>query len=110
MAPRARFELAANRLTADCSTTELPRNTTWGRCLAPSLYHDHIKLTIAEDFFVSGAKGMATNTPKKNEAGCEPGPKALGNGGVSSRKTRGSCAAKVNNSLRILRKFHRPSK
>src|SRR4051812_18055147 len=26
MAPRARFELAANRLTADCSTTELPRN------------------------------------------------------------------------------------
>ena len=27
MAPRARFELATNRLTADCSTTELPRNT-----------------------------------------------------------------------------------
>ena len=59
MAPRARFELAANRLTADCSTTELPRNTSWRRYLAPSLYHDHIKLTIAEDFFVSGTKGMA---------------------------------------------------
>jgi hypothetical protein len=25
---------------------------------------------------------------KKNEAGSDPGPKALGNGGVSSRKTR----------------------
>lgn len=25
-APRARLELAANRLTADCSTIELPRN------------------------------------------------------------------------------------
>ena len=27
MAPRARFELATDRLTVDCSTTELPRNT-----------------------------------------------------------------------------------
>ena len=34
MAPRARFELAANRLTADCSTTELPRNTNRTRVLA----------------------------------------------------------------------------
>ena len=30
-----------------------------GRYLAPSLYHDHIKLTNVEDFFVSGTKGMA---------------------------------------------------
>ena len=29
-----------------------------GRYLAPSLYHDHIKLTKAEDFFASGTKGM----------------------------------------------------
>ena len=28
MAPRVRFERTTNRLTADCSTTELPRNTT----------------------------------------------------------------------------------
>ena len=34
MAPRARFELAANRLTADCSTTELPRNKSRRRVLA----------------------------------------------------------------------------
>jgi hypothetical protein len=29
-----------------------------GRLLAPSLYHDHIKLTNAEDFFASRTKGM----------------------------------------------------
>ncbi len=57
MAPRARFELAANRLTADCSTTELPRNT--GRYLAPHGQHDYIKLSKGEDFFASAAKGMS---------------------------------------------------
>ena len=58
MAPRARFELAANRLTADCSTTELPRNTLSGRYLAPQRQHDYIKLSKGEDFFPSAAKGM----------------------------------------------------
>ena len=48
MAPRARFELATNRLTAGCSTTELPRNIgvafptqRAGACLYQSvLYHE----------------------------------------------------------------------
>src|SRR6185437_10903252 len=34
MAPRAGFEPATNRLTAGCSTAELPRTTTWRRCLS----------------------------------------------------------------------------
>jgi hypothetical protein len=36
---------------------------------------------------------------KKMRPGFEPGPKALGNGGVSSRKTGASCMSRVNKYL-----------
>ena len=78
MAPRAGIEPATNRLTAGCSTTELPRNEAG--CLARPYRQDQHKFFKAFAAFCA-APGA------KNEAGGEPGPKALGNGGVSSRKT-----------------------
>ena len=80
MAPRVGFEPTANRLTADCSTTELPRNRA--RYLARLDCDGQRKFVLK---FPNDSMGV---TPKKMRPG-EPGPKALGNGGVSSRKTGG---------------------
>ena len=102
VAPRDGLEPPTNRLTADCSTTELPRNRT--RCLARLVWHDQKKCSPT---FRGVPRQLGTESQKK-EAGFEPGPKALGNGGVSSRKTRGSCAATVNNRLRLTPKFQPP--
>src|SRR3546814_10290281 len=41
MAPRAGFEPATNRLTVDCSTAELPRNSPLGQTRRPLCRRSH---------------------------------------------------------------------
>ena len=105
MAPRVRFERTTNRLTADCSTTELPRNRT--RCLARLVWHDQKKFSPwRKSFRLVSARPLSVLPVKrdtKNEAGCEPGPKDVtGNGGVSSRKTRGSLTPARSGNKRLI--------
>ena len=62
LAPRAGFEPATNRLTAGCSTAELPRNI-----FADAVSNPSVRLWKAP---FAAAKNKATRGPKKNEAGC----------------------------------------
>ena len=63
MAPRAGFEPATNRLTAGCSTTELPRNTLRTRCLARPDRHSYINFELREAIFPANARHPAGRSP-----------------------------------------------
>ncbi len=56
MAPRAGFEPATNRLTAGCSTTELPGNTLRTRCLARPDRHSYMIFEVREAIFPANAR------------------------------------------------------
>jgi hypothetical protein len=69
LAPRARFELATLRLTAECSTVELPGNTQAGLLFYSSLYsratrHKGINETsvhLMKEGRICAGLGRATN-------------------------------------------------
>src|SRR6185437_15079457 len=63
MAPRAGFEPATNRLTAGCSTTELPRNTLRTRCLARPDRHSYMNFEVREAIFPADARRPAGRSP-----------------------------------------------
>ena len=104
LAPRAGFEPATNRLTAGCSTTELPGNSQGRVCsafaalrLPQNCGFSNFAMELSCPYGsqmgstrLGGAPSLAITLLlemiKKERAGNEPGPKALGNGGVSSRE------------------------
>ena len=79
MAPRAGFEPATNRLTAGCSTTELPRNSALERKRSLSSSGRWEKPSFAAS--------LALGTPKGKRGDLSVPSKALGMVGCLQGKT-----------------------
>jgi hypothetical protein len=79
MASRARFELATNRLTADCSTTELPRNKSRKRAwrLVCSQMRKTFKLAAQEVGNVAARHGWRDEVFGKNAIAMRKGELAI---------------------------------
>lgn len=74
MAPRAGFEPATDRLTVDCSTTELPGNVPEG-CKANRL---HIRLAALSKGNTATASGISIYGPQKFHSFHKAGPNSDG--------------------------------
>ncbi len=98
MAPRAGFEPATNRLTAGCSTAELPRNTARTGCLARPPANRKPKLTAAEWPAFSPQTPLSHGARKKRP-GVSPAPRRWVMVGCLQGKTAELCARRVNKSL-----------
>src|SRR5215510_8732716 len=102
MAPRARFELAANRLTADCSTTELPRNAA-ERGISASF-----GLNQAGNFLPSG-RAIYSSLQRKMRPGVIPAPRRWVMVGCLQGRRGNFRPRRVNNPLTLKAKMRKSS-